>query len=151
MAPPTSSSYVLYKPQASIAYKAFGLQAPDMLKYVQEGIFTNVAQQRRICHGKKLTEHIDDLPEERKAIINRLRRIEGQLRGIQRMIIEEKPCVEVLTQLSAARNAMQQACVEIIKKNMYKCIRESTNTDKNIEELEKLVSALINLAPSTNL
>ncbi|KRT34571.1 metal-sensitive transcriptional regulator [Acetomicrobium hydrogeniformans] len=100
--------------------------------------------------AKKLTEHIDDLPEERKAIINRLRRIEGQLRGIQRMIIEEKPCVEVLTQLSAARNAMQQACVEIIKKNMYKCIRESTNTDKNIEELEKLVSALINLAPSTN-
>jgi DNA-binding FrmR family transcriptional regulator len=101
--------------------------------------------------AKKLTEHFDDLPEERKAIINRLRRIEGQLRGIQRMIIEEKPCVEVLTQLSAARNAMQQACVEIIKKNMYKCIRESTNTDKNIEELEKLVSALINLAPSTNL
>ncbi|MBC7321996.1 MAG: metal-sensitive transcriptional regulator [Acetomicrobium sp.] len=100
--------------------------------------------------AKKLTEHFDDLPEERKAIINRLRRIEGQLRGIQRMIIEEKPCVEVLTQLSAARNAMQQACVEIIKKNMYKCIRESTNTDKNIEELEKLVSALINLAPSTN-
>jgi DNA-binding FrmR family transcriptional regulator len=98
--------------------------------------------------AKKLTEHFDDLPEERKAIINRLRRIEGQLRGIQRMIIEEKPCVEVLTQLSAARNAMQQACVEIIKKNMYKCIKESANADENIEELEKLVSALINLAPS---
>ncbi|MGI6775561.1 metal-sensitive transcriptional regulator [Acetomicrobium sp.] len=46
--------------------------------------------------AKKLTEHLEELPAERKAILNRLRRAEGQLRGIQRMIIEDRPCVEVL-------------------------------------------------------
>jgi len=91
--------------------------------------------------------NIEELPAERKAVLNRLKRIEGQLRGIQRMIIEEKPCVEVLTQLTAARNAMQQACVEIVKNNLYKCIRESTNTEENIGQLEKLISALIDSAP----
>ena len=96
---------------------------------------------------KKLTANIEELPAERKAILNRLKRIEGQLRGIQRMIIEEKPCVEVLTQLTAARNAMQQACVESVKNNLYKCIRENTNTEENIEQLEKLISALIDMAP----
>ncbi len=97
--------------------------------------------------SKKLTEHLEELPAERKAILNRLRRAEGQLRGIQRMIIEDRPCVEVLTQLSAARKAMQQICVEIVKNNLYNCIKESTSSEENIVQLEKLIGALIDLVP----
>ncbi len=62
-----------------------------------------------------LIERLENLPQDRKAMLNRLRRVEGQLRGIQRMIIEEKPCYDVLLQLSAARKAMQRACIEILK------------------------------------
>ena len=97
--------------------------------------------------AKKLAEHLEELPAERKAILNRLSRVEGQIRGIQRMIIEDRPCVEVLTQLSAARKAMQQICVEIVKNNLYKCIKESTDSEENIVQLEKLISALIDLVP----
>ena len=43
-----------------------------------------------------LLEKLDALPPHRKAMLNRLRRVEGQLRGIQRMIIEEKPCYDIL-------------------------------------------------------
>ena len=59
-----------------------------------------------------LIDLLENLPQDRRAMLNRLRRVEGQLRGIQRMIIEEKPCYDVLLQLSAARKAMQNASME---------------------------------------
>ena len=55
---------------------------------------------------------IDELSPERKAMVNRLRRVEGQLRGIQKMIIDDKPCQDILIQLSAARKAVQQGCID---------------------------------------
>ena len=69
-----------------------------------------------------LIERIDNMPPQQKAMLNRLKRVEGQLRGIQRMIINDKPCQEVLLQLSAARKAMQNACIEILKGYVRKCL-----------------------------
>lgn len=92
-----------------------------------------------------LIEQLEKMTPEQKAQLNRLKRVEGQLRGIQRMIIEEKPCQEILLQLSAARKAMQNACIEILKSNVRKCLEESGSP--NMEELEKLISTLIDIAP----
>ena len=50
--------------------------------------------------------------EEKKALIDRLARIEGQLRGVQRMIAEEKPCEAIAQQLAAARGALNKAFAE---------------------------------------
>lgn len=92
-----------------------------------------------------LIQQLDNLPPEQKAMLNRLKRVEGQLRGIQRMIIEEKPCYTILVQLSAARKAMQQACIEILKGYVQKCLVENDPLD--IDELERLIGALVELAP----
>ena len=46
--------------------------------------------------------------DNQKQIINRLRRVEGQLRGIQKMIAEEKDCVNIVTQLSAVRSGIDR-------------------------------------------
>jgi len=92
-----------------------------------------------------LIERIDNMSPQQKAMLNRLKRVEGQLRGIQRMIINEKPCQEILLQLSAARKAMQNACIEILKGYVKKCLAESGNPD--MDELERLISTLIDLAP----
>ena len=93
-----------------------------------------------------LIEKLDNLPKEKRALLNRLRRVEGQLRGIQRMIIEEKQCYDILLQLSAARKAMQKACIEILKNYLQKCVHEAQSPD--FDNLEKLVEALIELSPS---
>ena len=93
-----------------------------------------------------LVDRLETLPPQRKAMLNRLRRVEGQLRGIQRMIIEDKPCYDILMQLSAARSAMEKACMEILKRNIHKCLAEAQSPD--FANLEKLIEALIDLSPA---
>lgn len=94
---------------------------------------------------ESLIEQLENLSPEHKAMLNRLKRVEGQLRGIQRMIIEDKPCHNILVQLSAARKAMQQACIEILKNYIHKCLE--TKCLEDTKELEVLIGAMLDLAP----
>jgi DNA-binding FrmR family transcriptional regulator len=70
---------------------------------------------------------------------NRLKRIEGQIKGILRMIEEEKDCKEVVTQLSAVRSAVDRTIAVIVSENLEHCIRESIevgdgNSSKIVED-----------------
>ena len=56
--------------------------------------------------------------DNQKQIINRLRRVEGQLRGIQKMIAEEKDCVNIVTQLSAVRSGIDRTMGIIVAENL---------------------------------
>ncbi|WJH33748.1 metal-sensitive transcriptional regulator [Paenibacillus aurantius] len=56
------------------------------------------------------------------AMKTRLRRIEGQIRGVLRLMDEEKPCKEVVAQLSAIRNASDKAIAHIVAENLQQCI-----------------------------
>jgi len=94
---------------------------------------------------ESLIEQLENLSPERKAMLNRLKRVEGQLRGIQRMIIEDKPCHNILVQLSAARKAMQQACIEILKNYIHMCL--VTKSLEDTKELEGLIAAMLDLTP----
>jgi len=51
---------------------------------------------------------------QRKDMLNRLKRAEGQLRGVQRMIADGEPCLDVLNQMAAARKALDSACVRMV-------------------------------------
>ena len=69
---------------------------------------------------------------------NRIKRIEGQLRGILRMMEEDKDCKEVITQLSAARSAIDRTIGVIVSSNLVECVRYAEETgEKNTEELVK--------------
>jgi DNA-binding FrmR family transcriptional regulator len=94
---------------------------------------------------ESLIEQLENLSPEQKAMLNRLKRVEGQLRGIQRMIIENKPCHNILIQLSAARKAMHQVCIEILKNYIQRCL--ATKSLEDTSELETLISAMLDLAP----
>jgi len=94
---------------------------------------------------ESLIEQLEHLSPEQKAMLNRLKRVEGQLRGIQRMIIENKPCHNILVQLSAARKAMQQACIEILKNYIQKCL--ATKGLADTKELEALIAAMLDMTP----
>ncbi len=57
-----------------------------------------------------------------KDITQRLRRIEGQIKGIQKMIDEQRPCDEVLTQLMAARAALDQVAKQVVSSHIDECL-----------------------------
>ncbi|ASF38690.1 metal-sensitive transcriptional regulator [Halobacillus halophilus] len=66
---------------------------------------------------------------------NRLKRIEGQVRGVLKMMDEDKDCKDVITQLSAARSAMDRAIGYIVAKNLEGCIREAHEEGESAEDL----------------
>jgi DNA-binding FrmR family transcriptional regulator len=68
----------------------------------------------------------------KKKIIARLKRIEGQVRGLERLIENEAPCVDVLTQVAAVTSAMKKAGAEIISTHIETCMKESAG--KNVKE-----------------
>lgn len=66
-------------------------------------------------------------------VLNRLRRIEGQVRGLQRMISEDKRCEDVLTQLAATRAALDRVGVFLITHRMKECLKQSSD-DMKLDE-----------------
>src|SRR5699024_9877373 len=75
---------------------------------------------------------------EKQAVINRLKRIEGQVRGIQKMVEENRYCVDVLVQIKAINAALNKVGFAVTKRHMDHCVShaiESGDGDKAIDEL----------------
>ena len=61
--------------------------------------------------------------EEKKAICNRLNRIEGQIRGIKKMVEEDSYCNDILVQLSAVENSIKSLSNHVLEKHLYSCVQ----------------------------
>lgn len=68
-------------------------------------------------------------PEAKHAIGSRLRRIEGQVRGLQKMIEEERYCAEVLMQLASVQEALRGTGRELLHKHLNHCVSKATVSD----------------------
>lgn len=75
-------------------------------------------------------------------ILNRLRRIEGQVRGIQRMIDEEQKCAEVLDQVAAVRIALYNAGILILESHTRECLTTAMAEGQGEAALEDLVRVI---------
>jgi DNA-binding FrmR family transcriptional regulator len=75
--------------------------------------------------------------------INRLKRIEGQLRGVLRMMEEGKDCKEVITQLSAIRSGVDRTMGVIVTNNLVECLREHDGDDKKMNEVVEQAISLV--------
>src|SRR3954470_9045417 len=73
-----------------------------------------------------------------RAITNRLRRIEGQVRGIQRMVDEDSYCVDVLTQVAAVQTALEQVAVRILDGHVRHCVADAVSGGDESEATAKL-------------
>jgi DNA-binding FrmR family transcriptional regulator len=60
--------------------------------------------------------------ETKQAHLRRLRRVEGQIRGLQRMVNDDEYCIDVLTQVSAATRALQSFALELLTEHMEGCV-----------------------------
>ena len=81
-------------------------------------------------------------------LLARLRRIEGQIRGLQRMIEEERDCLDVLTQISSATRALQSVAVTMLDDHVRDCVRDAImegpqQADTRIDEALGAISRLI--------
>ena len=61
---------------------------------------------------------------EQQALVRRLNRIEGQIRGIRRMVEEPRPCIEVLQQLAAAEAALNRISLAVFRHHVDHCVRD---------------------------
>jgi len=83
---------------------------------------------------------------EKEAVLKRFRRIRGQVDGIIRMAEDDAYCIDLLTQIAAARAALLAAGKVILKEHMRHCVTESFKkgrSDKAIEEIETVLSQFI--------
>ena len=80
-------------------------------------------------------------PKEQKDLINRLNRIEGQIRGIRKMVEEDAYCIDILNQVSAANSALNSFTKALLAQHIRTCVAEDLHRG-NDEKLEELVKTL---------
>lgn len=68
---------------------------------------------------------------------NRMKRIEGQVRGLLKMMEEDKECRDVVAQMSAVRSAIDRTAALVVSKNLEECIREEKQSGESSEDLIK--------------
>jgi CsoR family transcriptional regulator, copper-sensing transcriptional repressor len=83
-----------------------------------------------------------------EAVLARLRRIEGQMRGLQRMVGEDAYCIDILTQISAASRALQGVALELLDAHLEHCVRDAIDqggpeADAKIAEASAAIARLV--------
>jgi DNA-binding FrmR family transcriptional regulator len=86
--------------------------------------------------------------DNKEAIHKRLRRIEGQVRGLQRMVDEDKYCIDVLDQIAAVTKALQAVALELLDDHLSHCVAEALTkggkqADDKVAEASAAVARLV--------
>jgi len=76
------------------------------------------------------------------AVVNRLKRIEGQVRGLIKMIQDGKKCEEVLVQISSAKSALHKTGQVVLEGHLHHCVLDGIREGKEEETIKKLSSAI---------
>lgn len=75
-------------------------------------------------------------------LLTRLKRIEGQVRGIQRMVADDVYCVDILTQLSAVISAAEKVGLKVLEEHIRGCVAEAITSDGGEDKITELTSVL---------
>lgn len=94
-------------------------------------------KEKKCC--QKIEKRTYRTQEEKKKITNRLNRIEGQIKGIKKMIQEDRYCNDVLMQLSAIEHSVQSLSNHILENHLYTCVANDLEKG-NLEVMDELTS-----------
>jgi DNA-binding FrmR family transcriptional regulator len=86
--------------------------------------------------------------ENKAAYLARLRRIEGQVRGLHRMVEEDVYCIDILTQVSAVNKALQSVAVGLVEDHLGHCVRDAVaaggeSADEKVAEATQAIARLL--------
>lgn len=79
---------------------------------------------------------------DKEALVKRLKRIEGQVKGIQKMVDEERYCVDILIQISAIRSAINKVGTIILENHIKGCVSQSLKND-DVEATANMIDELM--------
>ena len=84
--------------------------------------------------------------ENKDAVLNRLRRVEGQVRGLQRMVETDTYCIDILTQVSAATKALQAVALSLLDDHLSHCVADAahgTDPQAKVREASEAIARLV--------
>jgi DNA-binding FrmR family transcriptional regulator len=101
---------------------------------------------RRAAYSRGMRGYTQD----KDAYLKRLRRIEGQVRGLQRMVEEDVYCIDVLTQVSAVTRALQAVALGLLEEHLGHCVTEAVRAggDEGRESVREAAEAISRLVKS---
>ena len=79
----------------------------------------------------------------KEQLLKRLARVEGQIRGISRMVDDERYCIDVVTQINAARAALDKIALGLVDDHVRHCLRDSMNVEADADELMDAVGRML--------
>jgi DNA-binding FrmR family transcriptional regulator len=89
---------------------------------------------------------------DKAALKKRLHRIEGQVRGVERMVDDDRYCIDILTQIAAVKTALERLGLEILEDHVTHCVRDalaSGDADRAMEKSRELLAAVERFAKTT--
>ena len=87
--------------------------------------------------------------QDKDSYLKRLRRIEGQIRGLQRMVEQDTYCIDILTQVSAATKALQSVAIGLLDEHVRHCVRDAAvgdspeRADRMVTEATRAIERLV--------
>jgi CsoR family transcriptional regulator, copper-sensing transcriptional repressor len=79
---------------------------------------------------------------DRDGLLKRLSRIEGQVRGLARMVEDERYCVDILTQISAVRSALDAVAIRLLRDHTHGCVQTAIRSGQGEESIDELIEAV---------
>ena len=86
--------------------------------------------------------------DDKEAVLRRLRRVEGQIRGLERMVGEDAYCIDVLTQISASTRALESVALKLLGDHLAHCVRQAVasggpDADAKLREATEAIERLV--------
>lgn len=85
---------------------------------------------------------------QKQAVLTRLRRIEGQVRGLQRLVSEDRCCVDILTQVAASTKALESVALLLLEQHLQHCLAHATTDTERQQKLTEAREAIARLVRS---
>ena len=90
-----------------------------------------------ICYSPRMVGYQED----KEKLLKRLARVEGQVRGVSKMVEEERYCIDVLTQIGAIQAALDKVALGLLDEHTRHCVVEAEGTER-VEKVDELMAAL---------
>ncbi|MCQ2008725.1 MAG: metal-sensitive transcriptional regulator [Sporolactobacillus sp.] len=93
-------------------------------------------------HSEERVPLVPRTSDEKRKIANRLKRVEGQVRGIEKMVEDDRYCVDILIQLSAVQAALQKIGFSILERHTKSCVAKAIEEGHGDEQINELLKVL---------
>ena len=80
--------------------------------------------------------------DDKAGLQKRLNRIEGQVRGLGRMVDEDRYCIDILTQISAVRSALDAVAIRLLRDHTHGCVQTAIRSGRGDEAIEELIEVV---------